>query len=99
MREAFAYGRAQQLFLLAEPTNPQTKNAVRVIGNYKGLFFASRAELGYVPTDVAEALTETGHRVQRWLSPVLRHHVHPKRCLRGIADFGCNTFQAVLNFR
>lgn len=58
--EEFARGRAQELFLLAEPTNPHDKNAVKIIGNYKGLFLTSRAELGYVPRDVAEALVKTG---------------------------------------
>lgn len=57
--EAFAHGRAQELSLLAEPTNPHDKNAIKIIGNYKGLFFVSRAELGYVPRDIAEALVKT----------------------------------------
>jgi hypothetical protein len=58
--EHFARGRAQELVLVAEPSNPHDKNAVRVIGNFKGLLFSSRAELGYVPRDVAEALVSTG---------------------------------------
>lgn len=54
--ERFARGRAQELVLSAEPSNPHDRNAVRVIGNFKGLLFSSRAELGYVPKDIAEAL-------------------------------------------
>jgi HIRAN domain len=57
--ERFARGRAQEITLLAEPSNPHDKNAVRVIGTFKGLLLASRAELGYVPKDIAEALVTT----------------------------------------
>lgn len=58
--ERFARGRAQELVLVAEPSNPHDKNAVRVLGNFKGLLLSSRAELGYVPRDVAEALVSMG---------------------------------------
>lgn len=57
--ESFARGRAQELVLVAEPSNPHDKNAVRVLGNFKGLLLSSRAELGYVPKDIAEALVAT----------------------------------------
>jgi hypothetical protein len=69
--ERFARGRAQELVLVAEPSNPHDKNAVRVIGNYKGLLFSSRAELGYVPKDIAEALVITG--LLPYVSPRLKY--------------------------
>lgn len=58
--ERFARGRAQALALVAEPSNPHDKNAVQVIGNFRGLILSSRADLGYVPKDIAEALVTTG---------------------------------------
>jgi HIRAN domain len=58
--EQFARGRAQEVVLVAEPANPHDKNAVRVVGNYKGMLLSSRADLGYVPREIAEALVHTG---------------------------------------
>lgn len=58
--ERFARGRAQELVLVAEPLNPNDNNAVRIVGNFRGLLLSSRAELGYVPREIAEALVSTG---------------------------------------
>jgi len=57
--ERFARGKAQELVLVADPANSHDKNAVCVIGNFRGLLLTSRVELGYVPKDIAAALVST----------------------------------------
>lgn len=77
--ERFARGRAQELVLVAEPSNPYDKNAIRILGDFKGLLLSSRVELGYVPQDVAEALVITS----------LLTAVAPRLKYVSVGDNGC----------
>ena len=57
---AFARGRNQELRFEREPGNPHDPNAIKIIGIYKGWFFAHSVHIGYVPAEVANVIAERG---------------------------------------
>lgn len=56
----FARGRKQRLELQGEPSNPKDPNAIVITGIFKGFLLSSKAQLGYVPREVAEGLVQAG---------------------------------------
>jgi hypothetical protein len=54
----FVRGRDQRLEIEQDPDNPVDRNALNVIGCWKGWFLEHRGHLGYVPRDVAKVVQE-----------------------------------------
>lgn len=68
----FANGSMQSLELEQEPTNKNDKNdknAIKVIGIFKGLLFLKREFMGYVPKDCAKQIIES--RILAYIKPCL----------------------------
>ncbi len=67
----FAKGSDHTLELEREPDNTHDKNAIKVFGISKGLFFAHRLLLGYVQKDVSKFIVE--NNLWEFIRPRLRH--------------------------
>ena len=57
---AFCKGSDRQLALLQEPDNPYDRNAIRIVGSWKGWLFRKEKLLGYVPAEEAAKLARLG---------------------------------------
>jgi hypothetical protein len=55
---SFVSGKEHSLELRRDPGNKHDKNAIEVIGCWKGLFRSKRRAIGYVPREVAAAIAE-----------------------------------------
>ncbi|WP_421928632.1 HIRAN domain-containing protein [Neoaquamicrobium sediminum] len=87
--DAIAFCKAQggELVVKHEPGNPHDKNALKLIGSWKGWFRKKSAHLGYVPADIAAKLADAG----------LVHVVRPRlmKTYLGTNDFVEIEFQII----
>lgn len=56
----FAKRRKKRIYLKREPGNKNPPNKIKVIAKSKGWFFETKKCIGYVPTDIANQLIDTG---------------------------------------
>ncbi|WP_341503440.1 HIRAN domain-containing protein [Gallaecimonas sp. GXIMD4217] len=56
----FIRGNSPSLLLAREPTNKYDKNAIMIIGCYKGFMRTKKVHIGYVPKSVAKLMCEFG---------------------------------------
>src|SRR5262245_25141155 len=56
----FAKGRQQAVELVPNRTIRNDRNAIKVLGIFKGWFFTHRVHVGYVRADTAKAIADSG---------------------------------------